>query len=147
MPGQGATRYVGRASKAPITLTSQSAVGTDGNDSAVADLGEFANICWELDVTADESTSADTCDVFVQALFDSNWVDIVHFTQLAGNDGAQTFYEKTCAQLAQAGFESGTSLSAGEVRHLFGDSYRVRWEVLDDSSSAAFTFTVKANLQ
>jgi hypothetical protein len=98
-----------------------------------------------LDVTVDEETVDDTLDVFVQTKIDgTNWIDVVHFPQHVGNAGAKRYIEKVAATPAFGGFENGTTLGVGEVRDLVGDDWRVRFDIVDDSTNASFTFSVTA---
>lgn len=100
-----------------------------------------------LDITADESTTADKLDVYIQTRFDDggeNWLDVVHFTQNNGDDGATQYVSKIVKAIAVTEYEVGTALAETTVRHLMGDEWRVRWTVLDDSGSASYTFSVSA---
>jgi hypothetical protein len=107
--------------------------------------GTVSAIAFTLDVTVDESTAADTLDVYIQTKLDgTNWTDVVHFPQHVGNAGAKRYIAKITAVPTLAGFEVGTALGAGEVRDLLGDDWLVRFDVTDDSGSASFTFSVVA---
>ena len=101
-----------------------------------------------LDLTAAATEVGDLLDVYVQTkLDDTNWVDIVHFSQCVGNGGALRYFEKITAGAAQAGFEDGDALAAGSVRNLMGDQYRVRFAITDaGTDNASFTFSVAAVL-
>lgn len=118
---------------------------TSTGETAVWLPGMVRAIAFVLDVTVDEQTAADLLDVYIQTLLDgTNWVDVVHFPQHAGNAGAARYFEKIAAGPAFAGFANSDALAAGNVRDLLGDKYRVRYTIVDDSSSAAFTFSVVA---
>jgi hypothetical protein len=94
-------------------------------------------------VAADPSGDAeDTLDVYVQTRVGETWVDTVHFSQVLGNGGAKTYVEKILASASEAGFETGTALSEGEVRNLMGEVYRVRTVVADANASSTFAITV-----
>jgi hypothetical protein len=98
-----------------------------------------------LDVTVDESTSADLLDVYVQTRFNGeDWIDVVHFTQHLGNAGATRYIAKVTAALAEAEFLTSAALAAAGVRNLIGDDWAIRWTVVDDSTNASFTFSVSA---
>jgi len=90
----------------------------------------------------------DTLDVFVQTTLDgTNWVDIVHFTQITG-ETAKRHYAKVVSSEPQAMFEAGAALNAGSVRHLLGLQYRVRWEIVDGAPGMpdlAFEFKVNGS--
>ena len=98
-----------------------------------------------LDVTAAATDAGDLLDVKVQTLIDgTNWVDVCYFTQVLGNGGAKRYIAKILCSTAQAMF-SDTALTAGNVRHLFGDTWRVNWVIVDaGTDNASFTFSVKA---
>jgi hypothetical protein len=97
-----------------------------------------------LDVTAAATAAGDHLDVYVQTKLDgTNWVDVVHFTQLDGNGGTKRYFEKVVAGPAFAGFENGTALGEGEVRDLAGNPWRVRY-VVTDVDDPSFTFSVVA---
>lgn len=99
-----------------------------------------------LDVTAAATQAGDKLDVFVQTqLDDTNWIDVVHFTQLDGDGGAKRYVEKIVAGAAEAGFETASALAAGEVRHLIGRRWRVRWVITESGGDdESFTFSVQA---
>ena len=97
-----------------------------------------------LNVTAAATDNADTLDVKVQTMLDgTNWVDVCYFTQVLGDGGAKKHVAKIAAGVAQAMF-SDTALTAGNVRNLLGDEYRVNYVQADADSDAEFTFTVTA---
>lgn len=102
-------------------------------------------IAFVLDLTAAAADVGDTLDVFVQTKLDgTNWVDVVHFTQILGNGGAKRYIAKIAAGDALTEFENGTSLGAAAVRNLLGDEWRVRWAIVDGDANASFTFSVTA---
>jgi len=126
-------------------LVASAARTETGNGTSVRLPGMTNAMAFTLAVTADESTAADLLDVYVQTKLDgTNWTDVAHFTQHAGNTGAARYITKVTAQLATAEFEVGTALGAAAVRNLLGDEWRVRWAVVDDSQAASFTFAVTA---
>ena len=125
------------------TLAASALRSVTENGSAVRLPDAMQGLVCVLDVTVDESTAADTLDVFIQTKVDgTNWVDVIHFTQHVGNATAKRYIAKIAAATAQAEFENGTALGAAAVRHLFGDEWRARWVIVDDSAAAAFTFSV-----
>lgn len=132
----------------PVTLKASAAVTADGSGSAFT-LPPCNAIAFILDLTDAKTDAADTLDVYIQACLDNvNWVDIVHFTQIAGN-GSDTlrYYAKVSADAAQAMFENGTALGAAAVRNLIGQQLRARWDVTadaDDPADHTFTFSVTA---
>lgn len=98
-----------------------------------------------LDVTAAATDAGDTLDVQVQTLIDgTNWIPVVHFTQCIGTGGAKRYVAKICPRsTAQAEFESSATLTAGNVRHLAGDAWRVQYvQVNTSTNNDAFTWSV-----
>lgn len=103
-------------------------------------------LTFELDVTSAATVVGDTLDVTVQTRVDTvNWVDVVHFTQVLGNGGAKRFLATISTALNQTMYEVGTALTAGSVRNIFGDDWRVSWVIAGTSPS--FTFSVWATAQ
>lgn len=131
-----------------LASAAQTAAST-GEDAVYLPTQQKA-IAFILDVTAAATEAGDLLDVFVQTRMDDGsgetWHDVVHFTQLTGDGGAKQHIEKISASEPQAGYESGTALGAGEVRHLLGDAYRVRWAITDAATTGnlSFTFSVTA---
>jgi hypothetical protein len=139
-------KNVDRATSYRRTLVSSAARTETGVSSAVY-IPDAANaVVFELDVTAAATEAGDTLDLKVQTMLDgTNWVDICTFTQVLGNGGAKRYFGKVCAETAQTMFETATSLSAGNVRHVLGDTYRCAWSITDASTdNASFTFSVTA---
>lgn len=130
---------------ATTLLASAAQTATSTGEAAVRLAGMVRAFTFTLDVTVDESTAADRLDVFIQTKLDgTNWTDVVHFPQHAGDDGAKRYIEPIAPIPATAGFEVGSALGAGAVRGLIGDEWRVRFVVIDDSGNASFTFSVHA---
>lgn len=126
-------------------LASAARTATSTGEAAVR-LPRADAYAFTLVVTAAATDAGDTLDVFVQTKLDgTNWTDVVAFTQVLGNGGAKRYIAKVVAALAQDDFEVGSALSAGEVRHLIGDEWRVRFAIADVSTDdASFTFSVSA---
>ena len=102
-------------------------------------------VVFVLDVTSAATDVGDTLDVKVQTTLDgSAWIDVCYFTQVLGNGGAKRHVGKICASTAVTMFENGTALTAGNVRHILGNQYRVSYVVVDADADSAFTFTVTA---
>ena len=98
-----------------------------------------------LDVTAATVAADDTLDVKIQCRLDgTNWHDVVAFTQCAGNGGAKRHVAKINADIAQAMYEVGSALAAGNVRNLLGEVWRVSHTQTDADSDGSFTFSVVA---
>ncbi len=132
----------------PLLASTTTAAGAvDSQGDAVRLPGMVNAIMFVLDVTAAATDVGDTLDVKVQTKVDgTNWLDVVHFTQVLGNGGAKRYIEKIAASPAFAGFEVGTALTAGNARDLIGDDWRVKYDQVDAvvPQAASFTFSVTA---
>lgn len=129
-----------------VTLSASGAKTADGQSSSVR-LPRADAFVFVLDVTNAATDADDTLDVTIQTVLDgTNWVDVVHFTQVLGNGADElTFVSKISRSLATAEFETGTALGAAAVRHLFGDEWRANWTIVDPTgSNVTFTFSITA---
>lgn len=125
------------------TSTAAGAVDTAGDSVRLP--GMVNAMAFVLDVSAAATDAADTLDVKVQTKIDgTNWLDVVHFTQVVGNGGTKRYIEKLTADAACAGFENAAALGAGNTRDLLGDEWRVAYVQVDADSDASFTFSVTA---
>lgn len=116
----------------------------DVDGSSVRLPGMVNAVVFALDVSAAQTDAGDTLDVKIQTKLDgTNWIDVVHFTQLAGNGGAKRHVAKLMADTAQAMFASSAALGAGNIRHLLGDEWRVNY-VQAETNDASYTFSVTA---
>jgi len=129
-----------------VTLLASAARTAATGDGSAVKLPALINAAaFTLDVTVDESTTADKLDVFVQTKLDgTNWTDVAHFTQHDGDAGAERYVTKITADGAEAEFLNSAALAEASIRDLFGDEWRVRWAITDDSGSASYTFSVSA---
>jgi len=136
-------------------VRASAAVTADGNGTAVRLWAMVNGITFTLDVTDANTDAEDLLDVYVQTKLDgTNWTDVVRFTQVLGDGGAVRHIGKVTAQLAETMFEVDTALTAGAVRNMLGDDWRVRWDLTEagppgaTSGSgvglASFTFSVAA---
>ena len=101
-------------------------------------------IAFVLDVTDADTNASDTFDVSVQTKLDgTNWLDVVHFTQILGN-GSDTlrFVAKVVADLATAEFEIATALGAAAVRNLLGLEWRVKTVLVDGGGAGSPKFDI-----
>lgn len=130
------------------TLLAAGTIATAGTaySAAMTIKDPVGGLVLELDVTAAAAASGDTMDVTVQTLMDgTNWIDVCHFTQLLGNGGAKRYLAKISATEPQAMFEVATALTAGNVRHLIGDRWRVQTVLVDGGAHGqSFTLAVYA---
>ena len=96
------------------------------------------------DLTAASTDVGDTLDVKVQTFMGGLWVDVCYFTQMLGNGGTKRFGAKLMGQTAFALGDIAGALTAGNVRHLLGDAWRVNYVTVDANANGAFTFAVYA---
>lgn len=144
-----------------MTVTRQARIGEDfitlkasgleaataGDQTDAVKLPAYVNgFAFVVDLTVTEDDVDDTLNLFIQTKIDgANWVDVVHFTEMLGNGNAKRYVAKIMANTAQAEFETGAALGAAAIRHLFGDTWRARWVIVDPTGSdAAFTFSITA---
>lgn len=127
---------------APVT-TATGAVTASG--TAVHIPATHSGMAFVLNVTAAATAAGDTLDVKVQCRLDgTNWTDVVAFTQVLGNGGALKHVAKISASAAQTMF-ADAELTAGNVRNLLGEVWRVSYAQVDDGTeNASFTFGVTA---
>lgn len=140
-------RIAKKAAEATTLLASAARTADGNSQSSPVPLPLARAYAFVLDVTASATDAADTLDVYIQTKLDgTNWVDVVHFTQVAGNVGAaKRFIAKIAAGLATAEFENGTALGAAAVRNLIGDAWCVRWAIADSGdANSSHTFSVTA---
>lgn len=124
------------------TLAASAARTATGTGSEVRTSSETRAIIATLDVTAAATAAGDKLDVYIQTIVDgTNWVDVIHFTQVLGNGGTKRYVDKIGQAQGQNAFEASASLAAGSARDLFGDAWRCRWDVVD-TGAASFTFSV-----
>ena len=142
----GEARTAKKVYEATTLLASAERLATAGTNGSAVRLPVADAYAFVLDVTAAATDAADTLDVKVQALTDgTNWEDVAYFTQCIGTGGAKRYIMKIApGDVAQAEFEVGTALTAGNVRHLTGDAWRVTWVIVDADADGAFTFSVTA---
>lgn len=130
-----------------VSIVASAARTTNATSSAVS-LPHMPNAFgFVLDVTAGAANAGDTLDCTVQTKLDGpngdQWIDVVSFAQTTGAAANKTHIEKVSASQAQAGFEIGAALAAGEIRNLIGDTWRASWTVTN-TNAASFTFSVTA---
>jgi len=133
--------------EAEVLEASSAKTASSTGTTAIGGRGEFRAAEFELDVTVSDTDAGDTLDVFIQTTIDgTNWLDVVHFTQVIGTDTAKRFVAKIVGTLAEAMYEVASALAAGSVRHILGKRYRARWDLVDaGADNASFTFSITAN--
>lgn len=114
------------------------------NTAAVGLRRPLGGVILQCDLTAAATDVGDTLDVKVQTKIAGNWVDVAYFTQMLGNGGAKRFAAKLMTQTAFTLGDITGALTAGNIRHLFGDEWRVNYVTVDANANSAFTFTVTA---
>lgn len=128
-------------------LASAARTVTAGTNSDDIHLPGMANgFLFTLNVTAAATDVGDTLDVTIKTQVDgTNWLDVVHFTQVLGNGGAKVYSAKVSATEAQAIYDATASLAAGDAAtQVIGDIWRITWVIVDADADASFTFTVTA---
>ena len=129
-----------------VALQASAAQTATGQSAAVKLPYEWKSVTFELDLTAAATVVGDTLDVTIQTKVDqTNWLDIVHFTQAVGNGGSKRYVVSLSTGVNQAMYEVGTALAAGSVRNVWGDEFRVSWVIA--GASPSFTFSVWACTQ
>ncbi len=130
------------------TLLASTVVATPTSTSATAvtGLGIYKQVMILLNVTAAANAIDDTLDVYIDTSPDggTTWLNVVHYPQVLGNDGAKKF----TATLDPAG-AAGTACvavtsdaAANTVRpSIFTDRLRVRYVTVDGIIPGASTFT------
>lgn len=132
-----------------VTVLASTVATAQGTGStAVPIYGIKSDVQFSLICTAAATAAGDKIDVYVQALVagtpaSGTWVDVVHFTQLLGNGGAKNIIAHINAGQAEAMFDTSSALSAGSIRNIIGDFWRVRWDITT-ASAPSFTFSVVA---
>ncbi len=126
------------------SVTSAGAVASTNTDS-VRLPGMVNALSFVCDVSAAAADAGDTLDIKVQTKIDgTNWVDVIHFTQILGNGGAKRFVAKLIANTAETLFLDAALAAGTTVRHLLGDEWRVNYVQVDADANSSFTWTVKA---
>lgn len=130
----------------PIVLQASTTQTASTNSSAVRLPDNARAYAFVLDVTAAATAAADTMDVKIQTKLDgTNWLDVIHFAQLAGDGGAKRYIEKIEVATGEDGFEAAAALNAGEVRNLLGSHWRVVTTLVDaGGADTSYTFSVTA---
>ena len=127
-----------------LYAASAQGAGTFLGEDVDGNYHKYDAIQFELDVTSAANAANDTLDVTIQAKLDgTNYVDVVHFTQILGNGGAKRIIAKIVRDLAQAQYDGLTAPAAGAERHTYCDVLRVK-AVVVSGTAAAFTYTVLA---
>ncbi len=138
--------YPGRPILTNLVLLPSAARTVSGVGEPVT-LEGLSALLLQLDVTATATDAGDTLDVYVQTTIDgTNWIDFKHFTQVSGTAVSKRLISKLVIDVIQADFDNGAVLLGGVGRNIFGEQYRVRWDIEESgSANAAFTFSVTAN--
>jgi hypothetical protein len=114
------------------------------NTASIAIQRSENGIVLVCDLTAAATDVGDTLDLKVQTQLGGLWVDVTYFTQMLGNGGTKRFAAKLMSQTAFALGDIAGALTAGNIRHLVGDAWRVNYVVVDANANSAFTFAVYA---
>lgn len=131
------------STKTLATITTAGAVSST-NTTGVAIKPPPGGMILVCDLTAAATDVGDTLDVKVQTKIAGLWVDVAYFTQMLGNGGAKRFGAKLMNQTAFALGDIAGALTAGNIRHLCGDEWRINYVTVDANANSAFTFSVYA---
>ena len=132
------------AQKTLCTVTTAGAVTTT-NVGQTALKRPWNGMLFVLDLSAITAADVgDTLDVKVQTNLAGLWTDVAYFTQILGNGTTKRFAAKIMTQTAFALGDIAAALTAGNIRHLFGDEWRVNYVVVDANANSSFTFSVYA---
>ena len=135
-----------------FTILEGDEAGEGASGSAFNLSGAKAASFW-LSVTADESTTADKLNVWLQSSQDggTTWQDFGRFTEQAGDVGSTGLVQilkwvrGTNETEATTPTDAGTGFTEGSVINgPIGPKVRAKSTVTDDSTSAAFTYAVAA---
>lgn len=126
------------------TITTVDAISSTNTD-AVRLPGMVNAVVFVCDLSAAATDAGDLLDIKVQTKVDgTNWVDVIHFTQILGNGGAKRFVAKLLANTAETLFADGVLSAGTTVRHLLGDEWRINYVQVDADANASFTWKVTA---
>ena len=142
---QSPQAFYGRPIIDSVVIDERTGIGTtdaaEGNSPAVELVG-YEALCAQVLMTAGDELPESTLDVYLQTTIDgTNWIDVIHFTQLNGEQTGRKLVSKICGAAAEATCDITTSLDAGHVRNIFGSLWRVRW-VLAGGGGVGFGFQV-----
>lgn len=113
----------------------------------------YTSATFVLTLTNAEADADDTLDVYIQRLLpdETNWDDMVHFTQILGNGANDQVFVADVYAGAGGGDErvaADAALAVGTVSDIsWGDAIRVKYVIVDPSGTdATFTFSVSVNM-
>ena len=138
-----------------VTMSASALKNASGTATAVTGLSPYTTATFLLDVTVDESTSADKFYALIQRLLPdgSTWDTIASFPEHLGNAGAEKYVLDITASAAAGARKADDDndapvISPGQVRDVaWGDQLRAAWDIVDASGSAAITFSVTAHFR
>jgi hypothetical protein len=138
-----------------VTMSASALKDESGTATAVTGLSPYTTATFFLDVTVDESTSADKFYALIQRLLPdgSTWDTIASFPEHLGNAGAEKYVLDITASAAAGARKADDDndvpvISPGQVRDVaWGDQLRAAWDIVDASGSAAITFSVTAHFR
>ncbi len=139
-----------KAKRTHDVVVVQAAITTTGaiastNTASVRLPGMVNAIVFVCDVSAAATDTADTLNIKVQTKVDgTNWVDVIHFTEILGDGGAKRFVAKLLANTAETLFADAVLAAGTTVRHLLGDEWRINYVQVDADADSSFTWKVTA---
>ena len=142
-------RGVGLLQGELLTLEAAGAHVANGNGAAVEVSGERLVYAILLNITPSATAAGDTLDVYIDTTFDNaTWVNIVHFTQQAGNGAAAREVAVIVPGNAVAATTTVVTADAAvsTIRPGYIGRYlRARWVAVDGGGGdTSHTFSVEA---
>ena len=119
-------------------------VGTNGTAFPVPGRVAFAIL---LEFTAKADDVDDTCNVYIDMLVGSTWINAIHFTQVLGNAAdASKEYALLMPSAQSTPIVATGDAGSGVIRPMvIGSQIRARWVIVDPTGAdASFTFAVTA---
>ena len=118
----------------------------DALGTAVTINGKWRDLIIVCHYTLKGTDAGDTCDVFIDVLVGSTWLNAICFTRALGNGtDVQIEFAKLGSNVTGAATVTATAdCASGVVRpSMIGSQIRARWTVVNTSTAdASFTFSV-----
>jgi hypothetical protein len=127
--------------------TSAARTPTAGTNGTAVELnGRVKDLIIVCEFTVKATDVGDTCDVYVDCLIGSTWLNAIHFTQALGNgtDSQIEFAKLGSAVTGAATVTATADATSGAVRpSMIGSQIRARWVIVNSGTAdASFTFSV-----
>ena len=132
--------------EAIVLLASAVRGATAGTNGTPVDIPTRLAFGILLTFTNKATDVTDTCDVYVDMLIGSTWVNAIHFTQALGNAAdASAQYALLLPSEDFVTLDVSTNAASGVVRpNVIGSQMRARWVIVDPGAGvASFTFGIE----